>query len=366
MFSKISSLINEDPILSDSEKEKAISLSVDELNSINHNARNQLFTVPMPEKEKTIDESVHKILNQVSHGIKCRKEQSDGSSGEESDDTNEPPHKKCKVKESDIGWFDPDNPSLDCDDIACQETCRLLQTYNKDISGAKFLIRTSRRAPEGIPSSQWERILRGEILDLNHFLSSLHCTTITEEGETCIGNTKISIGVADAKRHVSTAAKWSSAWHLASRATAFTFPHRSKNYASMGTLLAPNSQQNCQVLTPESSSSILPSEMLCKEDINTSLLIVPFTSISIQQSLCPMESKQVLPSALIGDQPNCVPVGAKQTLVTNSTLPTDVLLQMQIVNTATSARNAKKEDMERNNARTRSYQDLLGTRPKYL
>ena len=75
------------------------------------------------------------------------------------------------------------------------------------------------------PSSQWEWILRGEILDLNHFLSSLHHTTITEEGETHVGNTKISVGVADAKRHVSTAAEWSSALHLTARATAFTFPH---------------------------------------------------------------------------------------------------------------------------------------------
>ena len=36
---------------------------VDELNSINHNIWNQLFTVPIPEKEKTIDDSVHEILN---------------------------------------------------------------------------------------------------------------------------------------------------------------------------------------------------------------------------------------------------------------------------------------------------------------
>ena len=125
-FSKISSLINKDPILSDSEKEKAINLYVNELNSINHNIQNQLFTVPIPKKEKKIDDSVHEILNQVSHGVKHGKEQGDDSSGEESDDVDEVPHKKPKVKESKMGWFDPNKSSFDWDDIIYQETCRLL------------------------------------------------------------------------------------------------------------------------------------------------------------------------------------------------------------------------------------------------
>ena len=237
-FSKISSLIDKDLILSDSEKEKAINLYVDELNSINHNAQSRLFTMPVPEKEKTIDDSVHEILDQVSHGVKRGKEQCDDSSGEESDNVDETPHKKPKVKESDMGWYDPNESSLDRDNIIYQETCRLLRVYNKDISRAKFLVRTSRRTPEGIPSSQWERILRGEILNLDHFLSSLHRTTITEEGETRVGNTKISIGVADAKRHVSTAAEWSSAWHLAARAIAFAFPHRAEELRLYGDFIS--------------------------------------------------------------------------------------------------------------------------------
>ena len=155
-FSKISSLIDEDLILSNSEKEKAINLYVDELNSINHNAWSRLFTMPVPEKEKTIDDSVHEILDQVSHRVKHGKEQCDDSSGEESDNVDETPRKKPKVKESDMGWYDPNESSLDPDNIIYQETCRLLQVYNKDISRAKFLVRTSRRVPEGIPSSQWE------------------------------------------------------------------------------------------------------------------------------------------------------------------------------------------------------------------
>ena len=116
-----------------------------------------------------------------------------------------------------------------------------------------------------------------------------------------------------------------------------------KNYASMGTLLAPNSQEKSQVLTPELSSSISPFETLSKEDINTFSPTVPSTFGSIQQSLCPTESKQILPRALIGDRPNHVLAAVKQTSVTDSTLPMDVPLQTQFVNTVTSAKTARRE-----------------------
>ena len=139
-----------------------------------------------------------------------------------------------------------------------------------------------------------------------------------------------------------------------------------KNYASMGTLLAPNSREKSQVLTPELSSSISPSETLSKEDINTFSPTVPSTFDSIQQSLCPTESKQILPQALIGDRPNHVLVAVKQTSVTDSTLPMDVPLQTQFVNTVTSAKTARREGTVKNNAPNRSYQELLGSRPKYL
>jgi len=90
----------------------------------------------------------------------------------------------------------------------------------------------SRNAPTGIPNSQWDWILWGEVLDLNHFLSSIHCTTVNEEGETHIGNTKISFGVADVKRCITTAAEWSSTWQLASEAIEFAFPHCSRELIS--------------------------------------------------------------------------------------------------------------------------------------
>jgi hypothetical protein len=230
-ISGVSTLIDDHPNLSEIEKEKAIDLYVDEISSINRDNGPE-FIAPKSQKEKAIDKSVHDFLDQISNRVRGKGD--DDSSGSDSDDADEPPRKKKKVKESDMGWYDPNDRSPYSEDVSCRKTCERLQVYNRDIAGSKFLAKLSRHAPPGIPSSQWERIFRGEALDLDHFLSSLHRTTINEEGETCIGNAKISLGVADAKRHVSSAAEWSSAWRLAARATAFAFPHRTEELQAYG------------------------------------------------------------------------------------------------------------------------------------
>ena len=224
----ISTLIDGDDTLSELEKENAINLYIEELNSITFNEefRHRILST---RKEKEIDRSVNDLLDEISLGARPARDESP----EQSDSGSEPPRKRVKAKESDMGWYDPDEPSYP-GNASCHKTCKLLKTYNNDIAGAKFLVKINRRAPSGIPSSQWERILRGEALDLDHFLSSLHRTSINEEGETRIGNAKISLGVSDTKRHVSTAADWSSAWHLASRAVTFVFPHRAEELISYG------------------------------------------------------------------------------------------------------------------------------------
>ena len=81
---------------------------------------------PHLKRKKTINESVHELLDHVSHGVKHGKEQGNDFSREESDDVNEVPCKRPKVKESEMGWFDPNKSSFDWDDIIYQETCRLL------------------------------------------------------------------------------------------------------------------------------------------------------------------------------------------------------------------------------------------------
>ena len=48
--------------------------------------------------------------------------------------------------------------------------------------------------------SEWEHIFKGETVDLDQILSSLHCITIDPERKACIGDTEISIGSTETKR----------------------------------------------------------------------------------------------------------------------------------------------------------------------
>jgi len=74
--------------------------------------------------------------------------------------------------------------------------------------------------------SEWEHVFKGEAVDLNKILSSLHCITIDQERKACLGDTEISIGGTETKRKVESSSEWSTAWQSASRATAFVFKHR--------------------------------------------------------------------------------------------------------------------------------------------
>jgi hypothetical protein len=66
-------LIDDNATLSDPEKEKAVNLYIEELNSID-SGRDPRFFEHRPEKDKTLDESVHEILDQVADQVRSRDE----------------------------------------------------------------------------------------------------------------------------------------------------------------------------------------------------------------------------------------------------------------------------------------------------
>ena len=88
---------------------------------------------------------------------------------------------------------------------SCEETCRLLQAYNLNISKAKFFVKIAPNSPAGIPSSQWECILKGDSVDLNYIFALLHHVVSDEERTGRLGETEITFEVAEAKKRVSTA-----------------------------------------------------------------------------------------------------------------------------------------------------------------
>jgi hypothetical protein len=160
-----------------------------------------------------------------------------GSTEPESDDEDDKPAKRQKLLESDMPWYsDPciAPPISRYSHPSCEETCRLLRAYNLDITKAKFYIKIAPNSPAGIPSSQWERILKGDSVDLNHIFASLHHVVSDEERTGRLGETEITFGVAEAKKRVSSAAEWSTTWKRASKAIGFAFPHRREELSDYG------------------------------------------------------------------------------------------------------------------------------------
>ena len=153
----------------------------------------------------------------------------------DSEDEDDKSHKRTKLLESDMPWFvDPGQSTTRSSNPSCQETCRLLRAYNRDIAKAKFFVKIAPNSPSGIPASQWERILKGEAVDLNQIFASLHNVIPDEERTGRLGDTEISFGVAEAKKRIRTASEWSSAWKRASKAIVFAFPHQQEELSEYG------------------------------------------------------------------------------------------------------------------------------------
>ena len=158
-----------------------------------------------------------------------------GGAESESDDEDDKPSKRQRLLESDMPWCSDLSLSTSrYSNPSCKETCRLLRAFNRDISKAKFYVKIAPNSPAGIPSSQWERILKGDAVDLNQIFASLHHVVPDEERTGRLGEAEITFGVTEAKKRVATAAEWSTAWKRASKAIGFAFPHRREELSDYG------------------------------------------------------------------------------------------------------------------------------------
>ena len=204
----------------DEEKEKAFSLYLTEINSFFAHPDESLTregsrSVEAPNgskgRAKRIREEVDDILEQVSK---------DGTDDEE----NEPRVIRRKAREDEMPWYN--NSAAPVRRSSCIETCRTLLRFSEDLPGVKSLLRVANGLPDGIPSSQWDRLLRGESVDLNQILSSMHFVHLDEERKGRVGTTEVVFAVAESKRQVRTGAEWSSAFRRMSKGVTFLFPHR--------------------------------------------------------------------------------------------------------------------------------------------
>ena len=209
---------------SDKDKGKALDSYLTEINShlaIQDENRSVTRGTPPPVganlqaesslNRKRIREEVDELLDQIS--------------GEdlEGDEVEQRVARK-RAKEEDMPWFSSTSNSSRRG--SCVETCRTLLQFSEDLPGVKSLLRVANNLPEGIPSSQWDRILRGESVDLHQILSAMHFIQLDEERKGRVGGTEVVFAVAESKRQVKTGGEWSSAYRRMSKAVAFLFPHR--------------------------------------------------------------------------------------------------------------------------------------------
>ncbi|KAF9530546.1 hypothetical protein CPB83DRAFT_788099, partial [Crepidotus variabilis] len=101
--------------------------------------------------------------------------------------------------------------------------------FSVDIKRSKeFLTSSPEVAVElnSFPSSQWERILRGQAVDLDQILSGLHGVQLAQVGKARIRNSQVDLSTPEPRRTVQTSTDWSVAFRKAADATSFIFEHR--------------------------------------------------------------------------------------------------------------------------------------------
>jgi hypothetical protein len=224
-------VLDKDPLVSNSgsRKEEAFASFLAEILSIDDSFEGPSNVDPDPPVDLPRISSSKKGKNRATSF------EPDGVGSDDDDDIEDRPSKRRKLKESEMPWVVNAKLSSTVDiNPSCEETCRLLRIYQRDVSSAKFYARISPKAPPGIPTSQWERIFKGEAIDLNHVLSSLHHIVVDEERKGRMGDAEISFGVSEAKKHVRSSAEWASAWRRASKAISFAFPHRADELYEYG------------------------------------------------------------------------------------------------------------------------------------
>ncbi len=241
--------------------------------------------------------------------------------------------------------------------VSCKCTCELLELYGEDLAQTKFLICTALYSPEGILAFQWERILRGETLNLDHFLSSIVCTQVDEDRKAHLGETHLTFSTSEAKRKVRNSADWASAWRRASEAIVFAFPHRHKELEQY--------QKHIQVVfdaqQPHAHQRVIAYDIAVRNFINggqTSLLTDQEKFSHLYAAIVLSSHPPTPPTLRIKQCPFELQRASK--LVTSST-PTRAATTT-CVNTNTSVRNVE-EITPRTNTTHRSSDE--GLQPKY-
>ena len=104
-------------------------------------------------------------------------------------------------------WHGQYGDSVESINPSCIKSADIIRKLHRDLKSTKLYIRLTPGAPRGVPMSEWEHIFKGEPIDLEKMLSSLHCITIDPERKASIGEAEISIGGTEVKQKVETSSE---------------------------------------------------------------------------------------------------------------------------------------------------------------
>jgi hypothetical protein len=156
--------------------------------------------------------------------------ETDNSSGHESDSRSGEKgrsNKKQRVYESQMPWFKAEKRiRKSTTNRSCNKTRNILDIIQRDPTTVKRWIRCASSAPAGFPSTEWDAIIKGETINIDTVFSSLHHVHCIDESIGRVGSTEIQFGRPKPAAKVETSGQWTAAFNLATKATAFVFPHR--------------------------------------------------------------------------------------------------------------------------------------------
>ena len=123
-------------------------------------------------------------------------------------------------------WFDAEQQFRRSNtNLSCNKTRNLLDIFQRDPATVKRWIRCASSAPAGFPSSEWDALIKRELIDIDSVFSSLHYIHRVDESVGHVGSTEIQFGRPKPAAKIETSGQWTAAFNLIVKATAFLFPH---------------------------------------------------------------------------------------------------------------------------------------------
>jgi len=122
-------------------------------------------------------------------------------------------------------WYNREEEARHNGNTECKESRRVLQLFAHNFKVVRQWIQTSRTAPLGFPTSEWDNIIKGQAVNLDAVFSSLHHISAPKENLGCMGSTEISLGRSEPAKKVQMSGEWTSAWNATVKAIKFAFPH---------------------------------------------------------------------------------------------------------------------------------------------